>query len=273
MRRTRNELLGGRARVHCFCSPDKLEADRQADAGGWAPAEVPRHAAASLTSGEAAGAHGRGRAAGDPLSRARRPRRHVPGSGARRGRRSAPDVIGDPVIVRSDGRPAYNFAVVVDDALMEMTHVIRGEDHISNTPRQILLYEALGLRAAGVRAPLARARARSHAAVEASRRDVASPSSARAATCPRRSSTTWRSSAGRRAPTVAAARMTPSSARRRDGPAVRHRGRRSQRRRLRFREAGVDEPALHEGGGAGAARGRGGARSSPRAASSPRRTR
>jgi glutamyl-tRNA synthetase/nondiscriminating glutamyl-tRNA synthetase len=54
------------------------------------------------------------------------------------------DVIGDPVIVRSDGRPAYNFAVVVDDALMEITHVIRGEDHISNTPRQLLMYQALG---------------------------------------------------------------------------------------------------------------------------------
>ena len=52
-------------------------------------------------------------------------------------------VIGDPVLVRSDGNPAYNFAVVVDDALMEITHVIRGEDHISNTPRQVLLYEAL----------------------------------------------------------------------------------------------------------------------------------
>jgi glutamyl-tRNA synthetase len=54
------------------------------------------------------------------------------------------DVIGDPVIVRAEGSPAYNFAVVVDDALMAITHVIRGEDHISNTPRQILLYEALG---------------------------------------------------------------------------------------------------------------------------------
>ena len=54
------------------------------------------------------------------------------------------DVIGDFVLVRSDGRPAYNFAVVVDDALMEITHVIRGEDHISNTPRQVLLYRALG---------------------------------------------------------------------------------------------------------------------------------
>jgi nondiscriminating glutamyl-tRNA synthetase len=53
-------------------------------------------------------------------------------------------VIGDPVLLRSDGTPAYNFAVVVDDALMAVTHVVRGEDHISNTPRQILIYEALG---------------------------------------------------------------------------------------------------------------------------------
>jgi len=48
------------------------------------------------------------------------------------------------VLVRSDGIPAYNFAVVIDDALMKVTHVIRGEDHISNTPRQVLLYEAFG---------------------------------------------------------------------------------------------------------------------------------
>src|SRR5207249_4644071 len=54
------------------------------------------------------------------------------------------DVVGDWVIVRADGHPAYNFAVVVDDALMEVTHVISGEDHISNTPRQLLVYEALG---------------------------------------------------------------------------------------------------------------------------------
>src|SRR5919106_3171499 len=52
--------------------------------------------------------------------------------------------MGARVLVRGGGRPAYNFAVVVDDALMEVTHVIRGEDHISNTPRQVLLYEALG---------------------------------------------------------------------------------------------------------------------------------
>lgn len=50
----------------------------------------------------------------------------------------------DFVIFRSDGTPMYNFVVVVDDAFMGITHVIRGEDHISNTPKQILLYKALG---------------------------------------------------------------------------------------------------------------------------------
>src|SRR5699024_10983409 len=47
-------------------------------------------------------------------------------------------------IQRPDGRPTYNCAVVVDDALMEITHVVRAEEHLSNTPRQVLLYEALG---------------------------------------------------------------------------------------------------------------------------------
>jgi nondiscriminating glutamyl-tRNA synthetase len=59
------------------------------------------------------------------------------------------------VLLRSDGRPAYNFAVVVDDALMEVTHVVRGEDHISNTPRQLLLYEAFGFTPPAVRPPRA----------------------------------------------------------------------------------------------------------------------
>jgi glutamyl-tRNA synthetase len=52
--------------------------------------------------------------------------------------------IDDFVVVRSDGTPLYNFVVVVDDILMKITHVIRGEEHLSNTPRQILIYEALG---------------------------------------------------------------------------------------------------------------------------------
>jgi glutamyl/glutaminyl-tRNA synthetase len=52
--------------------------------------------------------------------------------------------IGDHVLLRRDGSPAYNFAVVVDDLAMRITHVIRGDDHLSNTPRQILTYRALG---------------------------------------------------------------------------------------------------------------------------------
>jgi len=52
--------------------------------------------------------------------------------------------VDDFVIVKSDGMPTYNFAVVVDDALMGITHVIRGEDHLSNTPKQIQIYQALG---------------------------------------------------------------------------------------------------------------------------------
>jgi len=51
----------------------------------------------------------------------------------------------DLVILRTDGHPTYNFAAVVDDAAMEITHVLRGDDHISNTPRQIQMYRALGL--------------------------------------------------------------------------------------------------------------------------------
>ena len=52
--------------------------------------------------------------------------------------------VGDFVIVKSDGIPVYNFAVVMDDHMMKITHVIRAEEHLSNTPRQMAIYEALG---------------------------------------------------------------------------------------------------------------------------------
>lgn len=58
--------------------------------------------------------------------------------------RKESDEIGDIVICREDGFPTYNYAVVIDDMLMKITHIIRGEDHVSNTPKQILIYEALG---------------------------------------------------------------------------------------------------------------------------------
>jgi nondiscriminating glutamyl-tRNA synthetase len=137
-----NELIAGGDAYYCFCSPQKLEADRQEDLAAGRP---PRY-------------HGTCRAIPAEDSRAR-----VEGGEKAVVRFRVPestdvsfddlvrgevtfnsDVIGDPVLMRSDGRPAYNFAVVVDDALMEISHVIRGEDHISNTPRQVLLYQSLG---------------------------------------------------------------------------------------------------------------------------------
>ncbi len=54
------------------------------------------------------------------------------------------EVVSDPIILRTNGMPVYNYVVVIDDALMKITHVIRGDDHLSNTPKQVALYEALG---------------------------------------------------------------------------------------------------------------------------------
>lgn len=54
------------------------------------------------------------------------------------------ETIGDYVIVKKDGTPTYNFAVAIDDHLMEITHVLRGDDHITNTPKQLMVYDALG---------------------------------------------------------------------------------------------------------------------------------
>jgi glutamyl-tRNA synthetase/nondiscriminating glutamyl-tRNA synthetase len=136
------ELLNADAAYYCFCSSAQLDADRQDALAAGRPAMYAgtcrrlsrEQAAARLAAGEHAAI--RFRVPAD---------RDVVFTDAVRGDvRFRTDVIGDPIIVRADGHPAYNFAVVVDDALMEVTQVIRGEDHISNTPRQILLYEALG---------------------------------------------------------------------------------------------------------------------------------
>ena len=136
------ELLNAGSAYYCFCSTAQLEADRQTAVAEGRPALYPgtcrklppEQVQARIAAGER------------PAIRFRVPEgRDVSFVDAVRGEvRFSGDVIGDPVIVRADAHPAYNFAVVIDDALMEITDVVRGEDHISNTPRQILLYEALG---------------------------------------------------------------------------------------------------------------------------------
>ena len=136
------QLLEQGLAYRCFCSVEQLESERRA---ALASGQTTRYSGRCRTvSREQAEAR---LAAGERAAiRFRVPEsREVVFEDAVRGVvRFNTDAIGDPVIVRSDGMPAYNFAVVIDDASMGVTHVIRGEDHISNTPRQLLLYEAFG---------------------------------------------------------------------------------------------------------------------------------
>ena len=137
------DLMARGVAYRCFCTPEALDTERQAALAAGRPPKYsgkcrvlpPAEADRRVAAGEAAAIRFL-----VPASR------DVTFVDLVRGPVTiSTDVIGDPVIVRSDGRPAYNFAVVVDDARMDVTDVIRGEDHISNTPRQILIYEALGL--------------------------------------------------------------------------------------------------------------------------------
>jgi nondiscriminating glutamyl-tRNA synthetase len=137
-----NDLLAAGRAYYCFCSMSQLQADRQAAMAEGRPALYPG-TCRRLPAAQAEARIGHGERA---AIRFRVPEGHdvVVRDLVRGDVRFHGDVIGDPVILRADSTPAYNFAVVVDDALMEVTHVVRGDDHISNTPRQILLYEALG---------------------------------------------------------------------------------------------------------------------------------
>jgi glutamyl-tRNA synthetase len=126
----------------CYCTPEELEAVRQAQRAAGKPPRYPGTCRA-LT-------------ADDYRARVGQPyvlRLRVPDSGETivddliRGRVVFDNaVLNDFVIQKSDGMPVYNFAVVVDDHDMAITHVIRGEEHLSNTPKQLLVYRALGLR-------------------------------------------------------------------------------------------------------------------------------
>ena len=125
----------------CYCSDEELDAKRKA---ALAAGAVPQYdgACRELTDEQRAGHERAGR---QPVVRMRGPERDITVSDMVRGEvEFKKEMLGDFIILRSDGRPTYNFAVVVDDALMEITHVIRAEEHLPNTMRQVLLYEALG---------------------------------------------------------------------------------------------------------------------------------
>jgi nondiscriminating glutamyl-tRNA synthetase len=135
-------LLADDLAYPCFCSPDELAADRAAQEAARQP---PRYVGrcASLTAGDRQAREAEGRRG---ALRFRVGEGIVAFDDIVRGRVEidVSNLGGDFVIVRADGTPLYHFTVVVDDAAMEITHVIRGEDHLSNTPKHILLFRALG---------------------------------------------------------------------------------------------------------------------------------
>jgi len=125
----------------CFCTPDELEAVRQAQERDH---QAPRYSGRcrTLTVEQRAAFEAEGRRA---AIRFRTPEQTVAWDDLVRGRVEFDNaLLGDFVIVRADGSPLYNLTAVVDDAAMQISEVIRGEDHISNTPKQIALYQALG---------------------------------------------------------------------------------------------------------------------------------
>jgi glutamyl-tRNA synthetase len=134
--RTHAERLLAEGRAYrCYCTPEELDARRKA----------------AQAHGETFRYDGRCRTAAPRPGVPAALRLRIPDTGTT----VVPDLIhgdvtfdratlDDWILVRSDGTPTYNFCVVVDDVTMKITHVIRGNDHLSNTPKQILCYEALG---------------------------------------------------------------------------------------------------------------------------------
>ncbi len=125
----------------CFCSAEELEAERKKALA----AQLPPNYSGKCRAIDPAEAQKR-RAAGERAAI----RLHIPEHPIKfHDMVHGPvefsnEVVSDPIIVRSSGMPVYNYVVVIDDAEMKITHVIRGDDHLSNTPKQVALYEALG---------------------------------------------------------------------------------------------------------------------------------
>ncbi len=132
-------LCEGKA-YRCFCTPEELEAERVKAISEHRP-QVYSGRCRSISTADS-----EARAVNEPFAvRLRIPDRPLRFHDIVRGDvEFASETVSDPILVRSSGVPVYNYVVTVDDALMEITHVIRGDDHISNTPKQVAIYEAFG---------------------------------------------------------------------------------------------------------------------------------
>jgi len=141
--READRLLASGAAYRCWCTPEELEAVRREQE---ASKEAPRYnrRCLNLTDAERAAFEAEGR---PYVIRFRVEAEKIVFDDLIRGEVEFDNaLLGDFVIVRNDGMPLYHFVVVVDDEAMEITHVVRGEDHLSNTPKHIALIRALGYR-------------------------------------------------------------------------------------------------------------------------------
>ena len=143
------QLLDSGYAYECFCTPEELEAEK-AEATANKKPYVYSKKCENLTEDEKAKLRAEGRKPAIRFNIAKAQKAFHESSILEfddlvKGKlHMDTDLLGDFVIQKSNGAPTYNFAVVIDDMLMKISHVIRGEDHISNTYKQILIYEALG---------------------------------------------------------------------------------------------------------------------------------
>jgi len=141
--READRLLASGAAYHCYCTPEELDAVRKEQERNH---EAPRYngRCLSLTDADRAAFEAEARR---PALRFKVPPDKIRFDDLIRGEVEFDNaLLGDFVIVRGDGMPLYHFVVVVDDEAMAITHVVRGEDHLSNTPKHIALMRALGYR-------------------------------------------------------------------------------------------------------------------------------
>jgi nondiscriminating glutamyl-tRNA synthetase len=135
------KLLKNKKAYYCYCTKEELTESRQKQIKEDNLFRYDRHCL-NLSEEEKRRYEEEGR---KPVIRLKIPAKKIVFNDLLRGEVNFEgELLSDFVIVKSDGIPTYNFAVVIDDALMDISNIIRGDDHISNTPKQILIYEALG---------------------------------------------------------------------------------------------------------------------------------
>ena len=196
LREMADRLVAGGHAYYCYCSPEDLNAKRAAAKRAGTSAASTDRACANLPAEEVA----RREAAGLPRAiRFRMPEGDTGFDDVVHGKIEFDNaVIEDFVVLRSDRHPTYHLSVVVDDIDMGITDVVRGDDHISNTPKQVRLYTAFGAPLPRFRARAADSRSGQAAAEQAPRRDVGDPGTSARDTLPRRWSTSLPCWGGRR---------------------------------------------------------------------------